>query len=207
MGPTRLNFQRKGFTLVELLIVVAIIGVLSTIGVPTFRRMIQKSKQAEGKVRLGGLYKAEAAFQAEHDVYTNSIDGLGIDQDEVTGIPAKGNHVVGLYSFGFFDEDDCEDGTYADLRPSLEPWKSKIARSFPDFSALTPQGYVGYYVAARHGGYCRLGSFPVDGSTYEASATAVIAPNVPETTYDPLLCDQWTIDHLRQLKNVHSGVQ
>ena len=57
--------KQTGFTLVELLIVVAIIGVLSTIGVPTFKRMIQKSKKSEAKVNLGGLYTAEQAFFAE----------------------------------------------------------------------------------------------------------------------------------------------
>ncbi|MBY0370262.1 prepilin-type N-terminal cleavage/methylation domain-containing protein, partial [bacterium] len=68
---------RRGFTLVELLIVVAIIGVLSTIGVPTFKRMIQKSKKAEAKVGLGGLYTTEAAFFAEYNGYGNNLAKMG----------------------------------------------------------------------------------------------------------------------------------
>lgn len=68
--------MKKGFTLVELLIVVAIIGVLSTIGIPTFRRMIQKAKMAEAKIALGSGHRVEAAFFAEFNSYGNNLEGM-----------------------------------------------------------------------------------------------------------------------------------
>src|SRR5690349_9491290 len=73
--------RKSGFTLVELLIVVAIIGILSTIGVPTFRRMLQKSKKSEAKVALGGLYTAEQAFQSEYGGYGNNVAAIGVTTD------------------------------------------------------------------------------------------------------------------------------
>lgn len=86
---------RKGFTLVELLIVVAIIGVLSTIGVPTFRRMIQKSKKSEAKVNLGGIYTAQQAFVAEYGTFGNNLNRMGYETD---GKPDQMTYVVGFFS-------------------------------------------------------------------------------------------------------------
>src|SRR4051812_22164385 len=86
---------RKGFTLVELLIVVAIIGVLSTIGVPTFRRMIQKSKKSEAKVNLGGIYTAEQSFVAEYGTFGNNLARMGYETD---GKPDQMTYSVGFFS-------------------------------------------------------------------------------------------------------------
>jgi len=73
--------RRSGFTLVELLIVIAIIGVLSTIGIPTFRRMIQKSKKSEAQVNLGGLYTAEQGFESEYGAFGNNLSRMGFQVD------------------------------------------------------------------------------------------------------------------------------
>jgi len=88
---------RKGFTLVELLIVVAIIGVLSTIGVPTFRRMIQKSKKSEAKVNLGGIYTAEQAFVAEYGTFGNNLGRMGYETD---GKPDQMTYTLGFFTNG-----------------------------------------------------------------------------------------------------------
>src|SRR3989338_11106065 len=77
---------RRGFTLVELLIVVAIIGVLSTIGIPTFRKMVQKAKKSEAKVALGGLYTAETAFFAEYGVYGSYLDKIWFELSGTGGV-------------------------------------------------------------------------------------------------------------------------
>src|SRR5690606_11881199 len=104
--------KNKGFTLVELLIVVAIIGVLSTIGVPTFRRMIQKSKKSEAKVNLGGLFTAEAAFQAEYAAYGNNLEAMGFEID--------GNPASLIYKVGFIGSNACADpGTIQPLNAAV----------------------------------------------------------------------------------------
>jgi type IV pilus assembly protein PilA len=57
---------KKGFTLIELMIVVAIIGILAAIAIPNFLKFQAKSKQSEAKTNLGGIFTAEIAYQGEN---------------------------------------------------------------------------------------------------------------------------------------------
>ena len=63
--------SKKGFTLIELMIVVAIIGILAAIAIPNFLRFQAKSKQSEAKGNLGGIYTAEISWQGEHNFFGN----------------------------------------------------------------------------------------------------------------------------------------
>src|SRR5512141_792537 len=61
--------SKKGFTLIELMIVVAIIGILAAIAIPNFLRFQAKSKQSEAKTNLGGIFTAQTAYLGEHNRY------------------------------------------------------------------------------------------------------------------------------------------
>ena len=69
--------NKKGFTLIELMIVVAIIGILAAIAIPNFLNYQCKSKQSEAKQSLGTIAKNEEAYYAEHDRYTTDTELLG----------------------------------------------------------------------------------------------------------------------------------
>ena len=59
--------NRKGFTLIELMIVVAIIGILAAVAIPGFMQYIKNSKTSEAKTNLNSIGKGALAwFQAEH---------------------------------------------------------------------------------------------------------------------------------------------
>ena len=64
--------NRKGFTLIELMIVVAIIGILAAIAIPNFIRYQLRSKTTEAKVVMGGIKTSEESFRAEYDNYVDA---------------------------------------------------------------------------------------------------------------------------------------
>jgi type IV pilus assembly protein PilA len=68
--------KEKGFTLIELMIVVAIIGILAAIAIPNFLRYQAKAKQSEAKTNLGGIYTSQIAYKAEYDVYQSDVLSL-----------------------------------------------------------------------------------------------------------------------------------
>ena len=64
--------NNKGFTLIELMIVVAIIGILAAIAIPNFLRFQLKSKTSEGKVNLAAIRTAEESYLAEFGSYVSA---------------------------------------------------------------------------------------------------------------------------------------
>ncbi|HZL97520.1 MAG TPA: prepilin-type N-terminal cleavage/methylation domain-containing protein, partial [Terriglobales bacterium] len=63
--------SKKGFTLIELMIVVAIIGILAAIAIPNFLKFQAKSKQSEAKSALAGVFTSETAYFGEANTYGN----------------------------------------------------------------------------------------------------------------------------------------
>lgn len=73
---SRLHFphNREGFTLVELMITVLIVGILSAVAIPTFRNFQSKAHRAEMKLNLGGIFTAQQAFYSENLRYGSFVE-------------------------------------------------------------------------------------------------------------------------------------
>ncbi len=69
----------RGFSLVELMVVVAIIGVLAVIGIPQYQKFMAKARQAEAKSNLNTIFQGEASFFTEFDGYTTNLNSIGVD--------------------------------------------------------------------------------------------------------------------------------
>lgn len=86
--------NQKGFTLIELMIVVAIIGILAAIAIPNFLNYQLKSKTAEAKTNIGSIKTSQEAFKAEYDFYVicaanPAVAGIGPGK-QAWGAPAAG---------------------------------------------------------------------------------------------------------------------
>ncbi len=65
----KLSDFRKGFTLIELMVVVAIIAILAAIAIPQYKNYQLKAKTAEAKMNIGAIRTSEEAYAAENDYY------------------------------------------------------------------------------------------------------------------------------------------
>lgn len=75
----KLRGNSKGFTLIELMIVVAIIGILAAIAIPNFLKYQCKARQSEAKSNLGAIRVNEEAYYAEYDTYSAETSKIGFE--------------------------------------------------------------------------------------------------------------------------------
>lgn len=70
--------MKKGFTLLELIIVIIIIGVLATLATGQYIRVVEKARSAEGAYILGALRSAQMRYYAEYEAYTATVGNLDV---------------------------------------------------------------------------------------------------------------------------------
>jgi len=79
----RFHARKGGFTLIELMIVVAIIGILAAIAIPNFIRFQLKAKSSEGKTNLAAIRTAEESYFSEFGTYVSAAASPNIAPDSM----------------------------------------------------------------------------------------------------------------------------
>lgn len=92
------NHKESGFTLIELMITVAIVGILAAIAYPSYTDYVIRSKRADGKAALLAIQLAEEKWRANNTSYTGELGASGLkigstspDQYYNLSITASGN--------------------------------------------------------------------------------------------------------------------
>ena len=122
--------QRNGFTLIELMIVVVIIGILAAMAIPRFMRASVKAKQSEAKGILKQIYVMESSYFQEKECYYPS-DGSSVTAHagenipplyiEIT-IPAYYSYTVTGTGTTFSATAGSKSATGLDDDPTLDIW-------------------------------------------------------------------------------------
>jgi prepilin-type N-terminal cleavage/methylation domain-containing protein len=71
--------SRAGFTLLELMVVVAIIAVLASVALPNLRRYVYRARRTEAILALTGVYQAQLSYLHDKGRYGDTFDEIGFE--------------------------------------------------------------------------------------------------------------------------------
>lgn len=75
---------RKGFTLVEVLVVLVIISILAAIAVPLYTDYVRGARSSEAQTALGAIWTSLRIDYQKNGVWTNDVEELSVDIDQST---------------------------------------------------------------------------------------------------------------------------
>ena len=129
--------MKKGFTLLELIVVIIILGILATLGFTQYTKMVEKGRTAEAKAILGQLRSAQVAYYQEYGSYAAAVANLIVDAPTA----AASTHYF-IYSTA---NDGASSATRCTTAASGKPPVSATAYSITLSAAGGFGGTAGYY--------------------------------------------------------------
>jgi len=192
--------NNKGFTLVELMIVVAIIGILAAIAVPNYQKYQSKARQAEVKLNLSTAHTALQSFMVENSTYTGCLANIGV----AVGSAAEKRY----YSFGI---DDASTGA-----ANCGPAGGVACTTFSGFGTATPATCTAGLLTNRFDQTTQAAGSAAAPSTGIANAAgagkAYSLVNSAKFTLGATgsiggaVSDNWTMDQDKIMVNTQSGI-
>ena len=210
--------DKRGFTLVELMIVVAVAAALASMVFPKIQNYQNKAKTTQAKVGLSRLYQDMLIMKQEHGLIAPCLNLLGFRFP-----PPELNASRYTFGFGYLG--------YVPYRGVYDPfWESYFDTIFPGYSSLSclvlhvndPNGTDGQYAylggraeATHHSALTTAGIHDI----YEGEFTIGAASNLTEDFTDPSdtpcgdptgpgcdkVSDYWTIDHNKNINHIRLG--
>ena len=103
-SPRQLPKRRAGFTIIELMLVVAVAGVLALVAYPTFIESVRKGRRAEAVAALAQVQQSQERWRSNKSTYA---DNAKLTVDLPNGLGLKANTSSGLYTLNI----DAADAT------------------------------------------------------------------------------------------------
>ena len=75
--------RRRGFTLVELMVVIVIVAVMAAIAVPLYTNYIKDTRRSEGANGLAAVATAQTTYYQRNGSYSGSLAALNVDLTDV----------------------------------------------------------------------------------------------------------------------------
>ncbi|MFL5783774.1 MAG: type IV pilin protein [Bacteriovoracaceae bacterium] len=191
--------RQDGFTLVELMVVVAIIGLLSAVAIPNFQKYQARSKTAEAKLQLAAIYTAEASFFADYNIYAGCLIYMGYDPREEVN---SRYYSMGFSSFGTIDPTAYSSASNAGISVTECPSTYAQAQgSFPAGKALgSALSNVTYLYSTTGGVQATTASM-----TYLAGAAGIVHKAYTGAASSASAASYFTIDQNKKITTVQNG--
>lgn len=77
--------KQKGFSLIELMIVVAVIGILASVAYPSYRDSVMRARRADGKAAILDMAQRVERFYSENNTYAGAAAGVNSPQNSAEG--------------------------------------------------------------------------------------------------------------------------
>lgn len=73
------SFPARGFTLIEVMIAVAIVALLAAVALPAYNSQVRKSGRTEAIAAMAAVQQAQERWRANNPAYTEDLDDIGAD--------------------------------------------------------------------------------------------------------------------------------